>query len=105
MSDEETRKKVEFIVEQLADLSARQQETDSVVTRFDEAILDKIERIVTVLTALSDTQSKIIDHLSTVADAQLRTDRKLAETDEKLDSLIDVVERHLSEGDGAEPKG
>ena len=97
MSDE-MEKKMEFIVEQLADLTAKQQQTDSVVNRLANASLNRIERIENVLGALAEAQVKTEQNVSALATAQLHTDKKLSETDERLNSLINVVERYISEG-------
>ena len=104
MSDE-LRKNMEFIVEQLADLTAKQQQTDANLNRLANASLQRIERIEGVLGALAEAQVRTDGHVSALAQAQLRTEAqvgaladKLAETDERLNSLINVVERHISEG-------
>ncbi len=94
----EMEKKMEFIVEQLADLTAKQQQTDSVVNRLANASLNRIERIENVLGALAEAQVKTEENVSALAVAQLHTDKKLSETDERLNSLITVVERYISEG-------
>jgi len=93
----EMEKKMEFIVEQLADLTAKQQQTDSVVNRLANASLNRIERIENVLGALAEAQVKTEENVSALAVAQLQTDKKLSETDERLNSLITVVERYISE--------
>jgi ABC-type transporter Mla subunit MlaD len=98
MSNEDVQKKMEFIIEQLADLTVKQQQTDSVVNRLANASLDRIERIERVLGALAEAQVKTEANVSALTAAQMHTDKKLVETDERLSSLITVVERYISEG-------
>ena len=104
MSDQ-TQKRMEFILEQLADLTAKQQQTDSVVNRLANASLNRIERIEKVLGALAEAQVKTEEHMSALAEAQLRAEQTVkalaergTETEDRLNSLINVVERHISEG-------
>ena len=111
MSDE-TQKRMEFIVEQLADLTAKQQQTESNLNRLATASLNRIERIERVLGALAEAQVRTEGHVSALAQAQLRTEEKVtalaergAETDERLNSLINVIERHISEGHNGNSKG
>jgi predicted nucleic acid-binding Zn-ribbon protein len=97
MSDE-TQKRMEFIVEQLTDLTAKQQQTDANLNRLANAALSRIERIEDVLGALAEAQVKTEGHVAALAQAQLRAEERGAETDERLNSLINVFERHISEG-------
>lgn len=97
MSDE-TQKRMEFIVEQLADLTAKQQQTDANLNRLANAALSRIERIEGVLGALAEAQVRTEGHVAALAQAQLRAEERGAETDERLNSLINVFERHISEG-------
>jgi predicted negative regulator of RcsB-dependent stress response len=97
MSDE-TQKRMEFIVEQLADLTAKQQQTDANLNRLANASLSRIERIEGVLGALAEAQVRTEEHVAALAQAQLRAEERAAEADERLNSLINVVERHISEG-------
>jgi K+/H+ antiporter YhaU regulatory subunit KhtT len=104
MSDE-MQKRMEFIVEQLADLTVKQQQTEANLNRLATASLNRIERIEKVLGVLAEAQVKTEGHVSALAEAQLSTEakvgtlaEKLGETDERLNSLINVVERHISEG-------
>src|SRR3954468_13643378 len=97
MSDN-TQKRMEFIVEQLADLTAKQQQTDANLNRLANASLSRIERIEGVIGALAEAQVRTEEHVAALAQAQLRAEERGAETDERLNSLINVVERHISEG-------
>jgi hypothetical protein len=103
MSDE-TQKRMEFIVEQLADLTAKQQQTDANLNRLANAALSRIERIESVLGALAEAQVRTEGHVAALAQAQLRAEERGAETDERLNSLISVFERHISEGRNGEAR-
>ena len=103
MSDE-TQKRMEFIVEQLADLTAKQQQTDTNLNRLANAALSRIERIEGVLGALAEAQVRTEEHVAALAQAQLRAEERGAETDERLNSLINVFERHISEGRNGGPR-
>lgn len=91
MSEEDIKQKMEFIVEHLADLTVKQQQTDAVVNRLANAALNRIENLETKVEALVDAQIKTEEHVSALADAQLHTD-------ERLNTFITVVERYISEG-------
>jgi len=102
---------MEFIVEQLADLTAKQQQTDANLNRLANASLTRIERIEGVLGALAEAQVRTEGHVAALAQAQLRTEERVAalaergaETDERLNSLINVFERHISEGRNGGPR-
>ena len=103
MSDE-TQKRMEFIVEQLADLTSKQQQTDANLNRLANAALSRIERIEGVLGALAEAQVRTDGHVAALAQAQLRAEERGAETDERLNSLISVFERHISEGRNGEAR-
>lgn len=102
--NDETQKRMEFIVEQLADLTAKQQQTDANLNRLANAALGRIERIEGVLGALAEAQVRTEEHVATLAQAQLRAEERGIETDERLNSLINVVERHISEGRNGAPR-
>jgi hypothetical protein len=103
MSDE-TQKRMELIVEQLADLTSKQQQTDANLNRLANAALSRIERIEGVLGALAEAQVRTEGHVAALAQAQLRAEERSAETDERLNSLISVFERHISEGRNGEAR-
>ncbi|HYH85574.1 MAG TPA: hypothetical protein VEX60_08825 [Pyrinomonadaceae bacterium] len=111
MSDE-TQKRMEFIIEQLADLTAKQQQTNANLNRLATASLSRIERIENVLGALAEAQVRTEGHVSALAQAQLRTEQQVtalaergAETEDRLNSLINVVERHISERGNGNTQG
>jgi hypothetical protein len=103
MSDE-TQKRMEFIVEQLAVLTAKQRQTEDNLERLATASLNWIERIEKILAEIDDTEVKTKGRVSALAKAQRRTEskvdalaEKLGATDNRLNNLINIFERHISE--------
>src|SRR5215210_4004312 len=91
MTDEELEKKMEFIVEQQAQLVINQEKADGRMTRLENLVgrlatasLERFENIEEKVEALVDSQVRLTD-------AQSRTD-------ESLRNLIAVVDRYFSEG-------
>ncbi|HVG29274.1 MAG TPA: hypothetical protein VM864_06085 [Pyrinomonadaceae bacterium] len=58
MSDEEMRKQMEFIVEQLASVAVRQERTEEIVSRPANASLDRITNLDEKVSALVDARIK-----------------------------------------------
>ena len=117
MSEEEMRRKMEFIVEQQAQFAVdiRQlRESQSELTQKHGLLTDALTTIVGVV-------GKLAERVEEIAEAQKQTDARLsrlaeaqAETNERLNIFINVVERYISErrngrardeGDGAPPPG
>jgi ABC-type transporter Mla subunit MlaD len=73
MTDEERQRQIDFIIEQQAQLTAT-------VGRLAEKV-DRNAESVTALLAIAEIH-----------------DREIKETDERLNALINIVERHISEG-------
>lgn len=94
MTGEEMEKAIAFILEQQAQFAANQQRHEEAMRRIEAA---------QEVTALQ------VQHLSgaiiEVAEAHARTEQtvdalagRMAETDERLNALINTVERHISGG-------
>jgi hypothetical protein len=90
MSDEETARKMEFILEQQAQFAAdiqllreAQAQTDQIVSRLALATLE----------GFKDVNAKI----DALVDSQIRLTENQARTDENLRNLIAVVDRHFRE--------
>ncbi|HEX8163253.1 MAG TPA: hypothetical protein VF538_15390 [Pyrinomonadaceae bacterium] len=89
MSDEELRKQMEFIVEQLATVAVRQDRTEEIINRLASASLNRITNLDEKVSALVDAQIKTEENLATLAASQSRTD-------ERLNIFIEVVDRFIS---------
>ena len=98
MTNEEFKKKMEFIVEQQAQLVINQEKADGRMTRLENLVgrlatasLERFENIEEKVEALVDSQVRLTD-------AQSRTD-------ENLRNLIAVVDRYFSEGLNGKSEG
>jgi tetrahydromethanopterin S-methyltransferase subunit G len=98
MTNEEFEKKMEFIVEQQAQLVINQEKADGRMTRLENLVgrlatasLERFENIEEKVEALVDSQVRLTD-------AQSRTD-------ENLRNLIAVVDRYFSEGRNGKSEG
>ena len=94
---------MEFIIAQQAQFASDIQKIVEVQLQFD-ARMTRIEgaviTIVDLVGKLAESQDKMFANLAELAEAQKRTDAALAETNERLNSLIIVVERYFSNGRG-----
>jgi hypothetical protein len=98
MSDEELKKQMEFIVEQLAAVTVRQDRTEEIINRLANASLNRITNLDEKVSALVDAQIKTEENMATLAASQ-------AHTDERLNAFIAVVERFISEGRNSKSQG
>ncbi|MEO6393366.1 MAG: hypothetical protein ABIP75_16070, partial [Pyrinomonadaceae bacterium] len=100
MSEEELNRKMEFIVDQLADLTVKQQTTENIVTRLATSTLDRLSRIDEKVEILIDAQIKadqrfdrIDEKFQILIDAQIKADQRAAESNTRLDRLATAVEQ------------
>lgn len=119
MTNEEMNKKMEFILEQQAQFAVNLQRLEERMEDFQmkaEARLSRLEGAVVGVVGLIDRMIKVQERTDenvaeltkqvlALAEAQIRTDKRLVETDERLNTLITVVERFISEGRNGRPQG
>ena len=115
MTGEELERAIAFIIEQQAQFAANQQRHEETMhnheefMRDHEAVMRDHEKRMRdhdeTLRRIEGTQEQsglLIQHLGKamveLAEAHTRTENTLAETNDKLNALIDTVERHISEG-------
>jgi predicted negative regulator of RcsB-dependent stress response len=91
MSNEEMQKKMEFIIDQQAQLVVNQEKADERLTRLENIVVRFYEDTETKMGALIDAQVRTETKMAELAEAQLRTD-------ERLNTLVAVVERVINEG-------
>ena len=90
--------RIEFIVEQQAQFSVSIQRLEGAQANADKR-MTRLEGI--MVRFYEDTGSRI----NALIDAQLRTDQRLAETNDRLNVFIDVVERFITNGRKSAFKG
>jgi ABC-type transporter Mla subunit MlaD len=115
MTNEEMQKMMEFILEQQAtftvnldllrdkvdQLSDAQRRTEKNLAELAASQAQMIRQqthMNEVVAAIADSQQRTDAKLAELAEAQAHTDKRLAETDERLNILVGVVERYFSEG-------
>jgi hypothetical protein len=94
MTDEELQKRIEFIIEQQAQLVINQENAEERITRLENAQIQTENRMSELAEAqarMSRAQEHMNEVVAVMAEAQTRTD-------ERLDTFIDVLERYISEG-------
>ena len=101
---------MEIVAAHLASLTVKQEQLQEAQARA-EARLDRSEARPTAwnvsslshpsrsrrLNSLTAAQERTTEALARLADSQARTDAKMAETDERLNILVNTVERYISE--------
>jgi hypothetical protein len=122
MSEEEVNRKLEFIIEQQAQFVAdihslrEVQAADSAFMRESyHTLTGAVTTIVNVVGQLAEAQQRTDAKLAELAartdarfaelaEAQARTDERLAQTDERLNIFINVVEKYISRNGGNGPQ-
>ena len=95
--DEENQRNINFILEQQAQFTADMQQMREAHERAEqkwESTADGI-RALLAIAEIHDGEIKAL--AQTQAEAQARTDRQMSETDGRLNTLVNVVERLISE--------
>src|ERR687884_443459 len=108
MTDEEMRRKMEFIVEQQAQFAVNIEQLREAQSNA-EARLGRLEGAVVAVVDVVGRLSQILDRLTLGLEQTNNNVAQLAEaqarTDERLNAFITVVERYISEGrDGKSQK-
>ena len=105
MDNQDFEKKMEFIVEQQAQLVVNQEKADERMTHIEDIVgrlatvtLNGFENVQDKISALVDAQIKTEANIGEMATAQKQMADAQKNTDGRLNVLIDVVERHISEG-------
>jgi hypothetical protein len=102
--DEKNERNIEFIVQQQAqftsDMQRMREAQESAEKRWErsEQRWERTEESIRALLTIAEIHDAEIKALAeTQAEAQSRTDRQMAETGERLNALVNVVERIISE--------
>lgn len=103
MTNEEIERTMQFILEQQAQFAANFQKMEEARQR-DTSRITQMEESFRLLVQLAQSHDERLVSLAenqiALTEAQRRTNEQLAETDEKLNSLITIVERYISSGGG-----
>ena len=101
MTGEEMERAIAFIIEQQAQFAANQQRHEETMHNHEEFMREH-EETMRRIEGVQEQTALQIQHLGgamvELAEAHTRTENTLAESNEKLNALIDTVERHISEG-------
>ncbi|HEX7176583.1 MAG TPA: hypothetical protein VF240_15055 [Pyrinomonadaceae bacterium] len=125
MSSESFDRNMEIVAAHLASLTVKQEQLQESQARAEARLdrseeqfkrsserLDRVERVLgsairlgsrqlketrESVNALIAAQERTTEALARLADSQARTDAKMAETDERLNILVNTVERYISE--------
>lgn len=100
MTFEEMERTMEFILKQQAQFAADIQilrETQSETAKTQAELAKAQQRGEERTTQIEGIILRLVGVVETVVEAQARTDQRLADTDERLNALINVVERYISE--------
>lgn len=115
MTDEERRRTMDFIIRQQAQFSADMQQMREAQAQADEKWERRWESTangINALLAIAEIHEREINTLAEAqaqtreaqeqarreqAESQARTDRQMAETDERLNALVNVVEKMISD--------
>lgn len=100
MSNDNIQKQFDFIVEQQARLVMNQEKADERLTRLENIVANAYVDMRDRVNALVDAQLKSEEKIATLADAQTHLTQAQVATEERLNVLITVVERHISGNNG-----
>jgi hypothetical protein len=91
--DEVVTRNVNFIIQQQAQFTADMQQLREVQARSEQR-WERTEESVRSLHAIAQIHEREVTALT---ESQARTDRQMAETDERINALVNVVERLVSD--------
>jgi hypothetical protein len=96
MGNEDFQKQFDFIVEQQARLVVKQDRADERLTRLENIVANAYVDMRDRVNAVADAQLKTEATVGTLAETQQNLAKAQLATEEKLNVLITVIERHIS---------
>ncbi len=113
MTNEEMQQTMQFIIEQQAQFVENFQRIENSIRALEESQTKsdaRISRLEGAIIGIVNVLDRITIAQEELAEAQKRTDAKVsklieaqAQTDERLNALINTVERYISEGRNGKP--
>ncbi len=91
MTDEQLERKIEFIVETLAQVAVNDQKHDMRLARLEQIARLFVGAGLRERRRRRDGDERLTNALAELAEAQASTEASIAHTDRKLDALIDIV--------------
>jgi hypothetical protein len=105
MTNDEIERNFEFIVNQQARFSSDLQRISEAQLRSEATIaqiIQVMDQVAQAQVRLAEAQERADSRIAELAQAQKRADETLAEGNERMNSLIVVVERYFSNGRGGD---
>ena len=96
MSNDDFQRRLDFIVEQQARLVVNQEKADERLTRLENIVANAYVDMRDRVNAVAEAQLKSEANIAALAETQQNLAKAQLVTEEKLNVLITVVERHIS---------
>lgn len=106
MTNEEMQSTIQFILAQQAQFSVNQQLLQENFVRLEETVQrlgERVDKLADRVDKLAESQESLHRMVGAVAVAQANTEVNLSQTDKRLNDLITVVERYISERRNGKP--
>jgi hypothetical protein len=100
MTNEEMQSTIHFILQQQAQFSVNQQLMQENFVRLEETVnrlSERVDKLAERMDKLAESQESLHRLVGAIAVAQATTEANLSQTDKRLNDLIAVVERYISE--------
>src|SRR5207302_3312117 len=98
MNNEQLERKMEFIVETLAEVAVNDQKHDMRLARLERVMKLMVRAGLRERRVRSEADERLTNALTQLAEAQKRTEESIVHTDRRLDALIDVVRQQRNGG-------
>jgi hypothetical protein len=96
MTSEEREQAIDFVIKQQAQSTTSLGRVESML----ETVVKVMAQVASTQLKMAEAQTSADSRITELAGAQKRTDDAMAETTERINSLIVVVERYFSNGRG-----
>ena len=100
MTDDEWEKKMEFLLNQQADFSARMGQLEDIVARFAQATADRFQLTDRRISEQDERISAVISSQLELQESQRELQESHKKTEESLRNLIAVVDRYFEGRNG-----